>query len=129
MRNFKFLTAQVKYDQICTLIGYFCWEYIKFQLKKYREVMSHNTEEWCKLWRKFTGELCVTQMKNDAKFGQELTCQFKINKFWPKHSKISKICTLMGWFWPKYIMFELKKYRGVMFGDTQDWCKVWRKTA
>ena len=24
-----------------------------------------------------------------------------------------KICTLMGFFWSKYIMFELKKYRGV----------------
>ena len=31
------------------------------------------------------------------------------DKFWPKLSKISKICTLTGCFWPKYIMFELKK--------------------
>ena len=28
---------------------------------------------------KFTGELCVMTMKNDAKFGQELTGQFKID--------------------------------------------------
>ena len=34
----------------------------------------------------------------------------------------------MGWFWPKYIIFELKKYRGVMFDWTQNWYKVWRKT-
>ena len=47
---------------------------------------------------------------------------------WPEHSEISKICTLMGCFWPKYIMFELKKYRGVMFDGTEDWCKIWRKT-
>ena len=33
----------------------------------------------------------------------------------------------MGCFWPKY-MFELKKYKGVMFDDTKYWCKVWRKT-
>ena len=26
----------------------------------------------------FTGELCVMTMKNDAKFEEELTCQFKI---------------------------------------------------
>ena len=26
---------------------------------------------------KFTGELCVIAMKNDAKFEEELTCQFK----------------------------------------------------
>ena len=24
-------------------------------------------------------------------------------------------------------MFELEKYRGVMFDGTEDWCKVWRK--
>ena len=39
-----------------------------------------------------------------------------------------KFCTLMGWFWPKYIMFQLKKYKGVMYDGTQDWYKVWRKT-
>ena len=26
---------------------------------------------------KFTGEFCVITMKNDTKFEQELTCQFK----------------------------------------------------
>ena len=26
---------------------------------------------------KFTGELCVMTMKNDAKFEEELNCQFK----------------------------------------------------
>ena len=25
-------------------------------------------------------------------------------------------------------MFELKKYRGVMFDGTEDWCEIWRKT-
>ena len=33
----------------------------------------------------------------------------------------------MGSFWPKYIIFELKKCRGVMFDSTEDWCKIWRK--
>ena len=28
---------------------------------------------------KFTGELCVMTMKNDAKFENKLTCQFKID--------------------------------------------------
>ena len=27
---------------------------------------------------KFTQELCVIRMKNDAKFEEDLTCQFKI---------------------------------------------------
>ena len=51
----------------------------------------------------------------------------EFNKFWPKHLKISKMCTLMGWFWPKCIMFELEKYRGLMFDFTQHLYKVWRK--
>ena len=27
----------------------------------------------------------------------------------------------------KYIMFELKEYRGVIFHDTEKWCKIWGK--
>ena len=38
--------------------------------------------------------------------------------------KLTIIC-----FWPKYIMFELRKYRGVMFDGTQDWYKIRRKLA
>ena len=71
---------------------------------------------------KFTGEFCVMTMKNDAKLEDEF------EKFWPEHSKISNICTLKGCFWPKYIMLELKKYRGVIFDGTEDWCKIWRRT-
>ena len=56
----------------------------------------------------------------------------EFDKFWPEKSKISKICTLMGclWMgclWPKYEMFELKKYRRVMFDGTEHWCKTWTK--
>ena len=35
-----------------------------------------------------------------------------------------KICSLMGSFWSKYIMFELKNYRGVMCHDTEGWCDI-----
>ena len=31
-------------------------------------------------------------------------------------------------FWPKYIVFELKKYRRVIFDATKYWYKIWRKT-
>ena len=37
----------------------------------------------------------------------------------------SKNFTLMGSFCPKYLRFELKKYRGVIFHDTEQWCKIW----
>ena len=80
----------------------------------YRGVMCHDNEEWCKIW-----------------WGIDLSvqnCCEKFDEFWPELSKISKICTLMGCFWLKYIMFELKKYSRVMFDCTEDWCKIWRKT-
>ena len=38
VQNFKLAIAQVKFHQICILIGSFCWKYIKFQLKKYKGV-------------------------------------------------------------------------------------------
>ena len=52
----------------------------------------------------------------------------EFDKFWPEHLEILKNCTLMGCFWPKYTMFELKIYRGVMFNGIEYWCKIWRKT-
>ena len=38
--------------KICTLIGSFCQNHVKLLMKKYRKVTSHDTEEWCKVWRK-----------------------------------------------------------------------------
>ena len=52
----------------------------------------------------------------------------EFHKFWTEHSKVSNIFTLMGSFWANYIFLELKKYRGVIFHDTKEWCKIWRKT-
>ena len=68
---------------------------------------------------KFTGEFCVVTMKNDAKFQEELTCCFNIGmrnltNFDPSTWKSQRFAPLMGSFWSKYIMFELKIYRGVM---------------
>ena len=76
--------------------------------------MLHDNEEWCKVW---TG--IDWSVQNWHK---------EFNDFWLQHSKILIICTLMGCFWPKYIMFGLKKYEGVMLDCTEDWCKIWRKT-
>ena len=76
--------------------------------------MSHDTEKWYKIWR-----------KTDLWFGKR---HKEFGKFSPEHSKFSKICTLIGSFCAKYITFDLKKYRGVIFHDTEEWCKIWRKT-
>ena len=71
-------------------------------------------------------------LKNDPKILRGTDLSFEkwhevFDEIWPKHLKASIISTLMGSFWSKYITLELKRYRGVMFVDTEDWCKIWRK--
>ena len=34
------------------LMGSFCRKHIKFYMKKHKKVISHDTGEWCKVWRK-----------------------------------------------------------------------------
>ena len=60
--------------KICTLMCYFCRRYIMFEPKKYREVICHNNEEWCKLWGKT--DLCFE--KRYEEFGE----------FWPNTQKL-----------------------------------------
>ena len=65
------------------------------------------------------------KLKRDAKFAEESTCHLKIGisnltNFDPSTRKVSKIFILMGSFWAKYILFELKKYRGMIFHETEE---------
>ena len=85
--------------KIGILMGFFCPKLKMQELKIYWGVMCHENEEWCKNWRGIDFSV------------QNWHEQF--DQFWFKHSKIYKTCTLMDCLWPKYIMFELKKYRGV----------------
>ena len=67
-------------------------------------------------------------LKSDAKF-KEKNCGFKYDmqdlvNFHPNNQK-SKSFTLMGHFCPKYMRLELKKYRGVIFHDIEQWYKIW----
>ena len=79
----------------------------------YREVTSNDTGEWWTIWR-----------------GIDLSFQNwhkKFGKFWLEILKVLKIRTLMDCFWPKHIMFELKKYREAIFHATRVWCEIWSK--
>ena len=79
-----------------TLMACFCLKLNMYDLKNYRRVMCHDNEDWCKNW-----------------IGTDLAVQNwheEFDKFWPEHFKISKTCTLMGCFWPKYVMFEPRVY-------------------
>ena len=100
--------------KVSKLMGFSCPKLKMHELKIYWGVMCHENEEWCQNWR---GIDFLVQ-----------NCHEQFDEFWFKHSEIAKICTLMGCLWPKYIVFDLKKYRGVMFDDTEYWCKIWRKT-
>ena len=69
-----------------------------YELKIYREVLCHGNEEWSKIWRGI--DLSVQNWREE------------FDEVWPEHLKISKICTLRGFFSTKYIMFELKTVQG-----------------
>ena len=63
-------------------------------------------------------------LKSDAKFEEKLIFRFKNDKnlvnFDPSTLKVSKICTVIGSYCAKYLMFDLKKYREVIFHDTEE---------
>ena len=113
-KMWQIFTRKTRKSLVGTLMGSFYPKYKMYKLKIYRGVNCHDKEEWCKIWR-----------------GIDLLFQNwheEFNEFWPEHSKVSKICNLTGSFSTKYIMSELKKYRGVLSHYTEERCKIWRKT-
>ena len=71
-------------------------------------------------------------LNSNAKFEEKLICHFKNDKnlvnFDPSTQKVAKIWTLIGSYCARYLMFDLKKYRGITFHDTEEWRKIWKKT-
>ena len=108
----KFWPEHFKVSKIFILICSFWAKYILFEPKKYRGVIIHETEEGCKILRGIN-----LLFKNWHK---------EFEKFWPERSKVPKIFTLMGSLWAKYILLELKRYRGVIFHETEEGFKIWR---
>ena len=76
-----------------------------------------------------TEELSLMKLKRDIKCGEESTNRFEIairnlTNFDLSTQKSQRFYTLMGSFWVKYILFELKKQRGVIFLDTEGGFKI-----
>ena len=72
------------------------------------------------------------KLKKDSKFGELSTHRFKIGRrnmtnFDPSTRKSKKKIILMDSFWAKYILFELKIYRGTIFHETEEGFKFWRR--
>ena len=110
-RIWGIFTRTLESLKIGTLMGFFYPKQKMYVLKFTVELFAMTVKKWCKNWRGID-DLSVQNWHEE------------FDELWSEHLKISKICTLMGSFWPKYIMFELKKYRGVMFGGTEYWCKI-----
>ena len=71
------------------------------------------------------------RLKRDTKFGEESTRRLKIGirnltNFGWSTRKVSKISILMGSFSAKYILLELKKYRRIIFHESEKRYKTWR---
>ena len=75
--------------------------------KKYRGVIFHDTEQWCKIW--INPDLVVSKMA----WGIGLT--------FIRALKSLKNCTLTGSFCPKHIMFQVENFIGIMCHDTEEW--------
>ena len=93
--------------KFCPSVSSLCPNHIKFQLKKF-SLMTMNSE---------------------TKFKEKLTCGFKYDirnlvNFHPTTQKSENFFS-MGSFCPKYARSEEQKYRGVIFHDTEQWCKIW----
>ena len=62
-------------------------------------------------------------LHSDTKFKEKMTCSFKydIRNFVNFHQTTQKFqnFTSMGYFCPMYMMFDLKKYVGIIFHDTE----------
>ena len=74
------------------------------------------------------------KLKRDRKFGEKSTCPFKIGitnltNFDVNTRKSQKIFILMGSFWANYIFFELKKYKEVIFHETEEDPKFGEKST
>ena len=107
----KFWPEHSKVSKIFNLMASFWAKYILFGLKNYREVIFHEIKEGYKIGR-----------------GIELlfqNWQKEFDQCWLERLKVWKIFTLMAFFWAKYILFELKKYKKVIFHETEEGYKIW----
>ena len=120
---------------------------------KNTEEFFHNTEELWKFWRK-TDLWFEKRLEKFGKFSPEHLKVSKLELWWDPFAQSRKCMTLtftrgidmrnftnfdpstpkskkfvlIGSLWPKYILFELQKYWGVMQILKKDWPVVWKKT-
>ena len=121
VQNFRLSTAQVKFHQICTLIGYFCWKYIKFQLKK--------------VWRKYVSwyQRVVQNLKKNLFFVSKMTriwwiLIWALKSLKKLHFDWSLLCKVYN-VWPKKVQRSYISWHWrVMQSLKKNWLLVWKMT-
>ena len=92
------------------LMGSFCTKYTRFELQKYIVFIFNNSEQWCKIWTR--PDLAVSKIA------------WGIAWTFIRALKNLKICTLIGVFCAKHIMFSPENFIGIMCRDTEKWCRI-----
>ena len=94
--------------KIGTFMGYFYPKWKMYELEIHRGVKCYGNEDRQNLKRNWLVQ--------------------NWHELWSEHSKILKSLKNLHFDWSFLVIFDLKKYRGVIFHDTREWCKIWRKT-
>ena len=113
--NSRLSKTQWNFTKFVLWYDSFSWRYIKLQLKRYRWVVSHDTEEWCKIWRFFVSKMTriwwilIRALKSLKKLHFDWSLLYKVNNVWTK--KLQR--RYISWHWR--VMQNLKKKRLVFW--------------
>ena len=121
VQDFRLLTAHIKFHQICVLIDFFCWKYIKTFAEKVQRsyvslpwgLMQNLMKNWSfvsKMTRIWWILTWILESLKDLHFYWFLLC--KVFNVWPK--KVQR--SYLSWHWR--VMQNLKK----------NWLVVWKMT-
>ena len=116
--NLRLLTTHMKFGQICTLIGSFCWKCIKLQLKSIEEFFLMTLKSDAKFEEKliffFRNDKKLVTFDLNTWYSQNILFDWfllcKVYNVWPK--KVQR--SYLSWHWR--VMLNLKK----------NWLVVWK---
>ena len=111
MRNLVNFQPTTQKSENFTSMGYFCPKYMRLELKRYRGVVFHNTEQWCKIWI------------NPDLVGSKVAWEIGLTFIRALNSL--KNYTRMGFFCANHIMFQLENFNEIMCHDTERWWINW----
>ena len=103
-----------KISKMFAFTGSYCTKYLMFVLKKVQR--SYFSWHWRVMWNLKKNWLVVWKMT------------WEIWVIFTTALQSVKIGILMGSFCSKQKIYEPKIYRGIMYHENEEWCKVWRGT-